>query len=69
MKLINDVPTDIPGIYKSSNGSIINKDNDALKMYKLKKQKDKKINDLENAISDLRNDMQEIKELLRGLAK
>lgn len=61
--------TEVPGIYKVSEGVLINKDNDALKAYKLRKEKDRKMAKLENEISVIKNDMQEIKELLRGLVK
>ena len=62
--------TDIPGIYKDSiSGALINKDDSALKAYKIRKQKDLKLDMLEKEMSDLKTDMQEIKELLRGLVK
>jgi len=61
--------TEVPGIYKVSEGVLINKDNDALKAYKLRKEKDRKMAKLENEITVIKNDMQEIKELLRGLVK
>ena len=37
-------PTDVPGIFKTSEGVLINKDNDALKAYKIRKIKENKIN-------------------------
>jgi hydroxyethylthiazole kinase-like sugar kinase family protein len=61
--------TEVPGIYKVSEGVLINKDNEALKAYKLRKEKDRKMAKLENEITVIKNDMQEIKELLRGLVK
>jgi hypothetical protein len=61
--------TEIPGIYKVTEGVLINKDNEGLQAYKMRKQKDIKINKMEDDISSLKNDMQEIKSLLRGLVK
>lgn len=62
--------TDVNGIYKdTSNGALINKDNKGLQAYKMRKQKELKIGQIENELVCLKNDMQEIKELLRGLVK
>ena len=60
--------TDIPGIYKVSEGILINKDNDALLNYKNRKKilksKDEKIDNLETKVSELSSQMSEIKDLL-----
>lgn len=64
-----EAKTDIPGLYKSSEGYLINKDNEALRAYKMKKAKDLKIDFMEKEMSALREDMNEIKQLLRGLVK
>lgn len=61
--------TEIPGIYKTKDGILINKDNDALKAYKKKKEQVRKMKNLEEDIDSLKNDMAEIKELLKGLLK
>lgn len=61
--------TEVPGVYKVADGILINKDNDSLQAYKMHKQKNMKINKMEDDISSLKNDMQEIKSLLRGLVK
>lgn len=62
--------TDVPGIYKNvATGALINKDNKALEAYKKRKLKENKLNAVEQDIADLKNDMQEIKSLLRGLVK
>lgn len=65
--------TEVPGIYKDSEGILINKDNEALAKYKMKRdmirQKDARINKIENEISNLSETMQEIKSLLRKLTK
>ena len=61
--------TEVPGIYKKSEGVLINKDNDALKAYKIRKIKENKINIIESDMEQIKTDMHEIKELLRGLLK
>ena len=61
--------TEVPGIYKVSEGVLINKDNLALQAYKARKQKDIKMRNMEEELSELKQDMKEIKELLRGLVK
>ncbi|CAB4170862.1 hypothetical protein UFOVP908_162 [uncultured Caudovirales phage] len=62
--------TDVPGIFKNpATGALINKDNKALDAYKKRKQKEQKLDMVEQDIASLKNDMQEIKELLRGLVK
>ena len=59
----------VPGIFKTSEGVLINKDNDALKAYKIRKIKENKLNIIESDMDQLKTDMLEIKELLRGLLK
>lgn len=66
---MTEMKTDIPGIFKISEGVLINKDNDALKSYKLRKNKEKKIDLIETELSSLKSDMEEIKNLLKGLVK
>lgn len=61
--------TDVPGIYKPTEGVLINKDNAALEAYKKRKQKERKIEALEQNVSEMKNDLEEIKTLLRGLLK
>ena len=61
--------TEIPGIYKVSEGVLINRDNEALAVYKKMKQKNNTISEMQTDIQSLKNDMAEIKELLKGLAK
>ena len=61
--------TNVPGIFKPSEGVLINKDNDALKAYKIRKIKENKINIIESDMEQIKTDMHEIKELLRGLLK
>jgi len=61
--------TQVPGIYKVTEGVLINKDNDALKAYKARKEKERKVSSMIEDMDNLKKDMQEIKELLRGLVK
>lgn len=65
-----DRKTDIPGIYKSEDGILINKDSQALKAYKERKKREQrldKIVKIENDLLSLKSDMEEIKNLLKGL--
>lgn len=59
--------TGIPGIYKVSEGILINKDNDALKAYKARKNKDRQIEHIQEEVFKLKNDISEIKKLLYEL--
>lgn len=61
--------TEVKGIFKVREGVFINKDNEALKMYKTTKQKEARFIAMEKEISQLKSDMAEIKELLKGLIK
>ena len=61
--------TEAPGIYKQRDGILINKDNDALAAYKKRMRKERAIDEMQDEISELKNDMKEIKELLKGLVK
>lgn len=61
--------TDVPGLYKVSEGVIINKDNTALQIYKNKKAKERRIDEIQNDVLSLKDDIAEIKQLLRGLSK
>jgi hypothetical protein len=64
-----DRKTDRPGIYRTAEGFLINKDNDALSAYKKRKRKERAIENFQDQINELRSDINEIKDLLRGLAK
>ena len=61
--------TDIPGVYRTSEGFLINKDNDSLSAYKARRRRDKEMDVLREDVSLLKNDLQEIKDLLKGLVK
>jgi hypothetical protein len=59
--------TEIPGIYKASEGILINKDETSLLRYKREKSTIKKIRSLENDLALIKNDISEIKTLLKGI--
>ena len=61
--------TEIPGVYKEREGVLINKDNDALKAYKMQMQKAREAVSLRDEVSELKKDIEEIKNLLKGLVK
>lgn len=61
--------TEVDGFYKSHDGVLINKDNNALMAYKKRKQKEQRLDDLVEEMGVLKNDISEIKELLKGLVK
>jgi hypothetical protein len=61
--------TDIPGIYKERDGILINRDEEGLIAYKKRKQQSNKIVFLENEINILKNDIKEMKEMIRSLTK
>jgi polyhydroxyalkanoate synthesis regulator phasin len=61
--------TDVPGIFKEREGVLINKDNDALMAYKIKLQRAREADALREDVTELKKDIQEIKDLLKGLIK
>jgi len=61
--------TEIQGIYKTSEGALINKDNEALLRYKKAKQKNQEIENLKHDVGNIKSELSEIKELLKGLVK
>ncbi len=61
--------TEIPGVYKERDGILINRDNTALDAYKKRMRKEKAIDDMQVEMAELKNDMKEIKDLLKGLVK
>jgi hypothetical protein len=61
--------TEVPGIYKVCEGVLINTDNDSLTAYKNRKRREQRIDEMQDDIKSLKGDLQEIKDLLRGLAK
>jgi hypothetical protein len=61
--------TQVPGMYKVKEGVVINKDKDALKMYKKQKAKMKRLDTLEEEMGEIKTSLSEIKEMLKGLVK
>jgi len=61
--------TEVPGMYKVREGVVINRDKNALKMYKKRKAKMKRIDTLEEEIGEMKDSLNEIKEMLKGLVK
>lgn len=61
--------TEAAGFYKSRDGILINKDNEALAAYKKRKQKEHKLEVMFDELDTLKNDISEIKELLKGIVK
>jgi hypothetical protein len=61
--------TEVPGVYKVSEGVLINRDYDALKAYKKRKVQAGKLRSLEVDICNIKSDLSEIKNLLKGLTK
>ena len=57
--------TEIPGIYKEREGVLINKDKDALEAYKKQRSRNKELDRMKEDISSLKNDLQEIKDMLK----
>lgn len=62
-------PTETPGIFRDSNGALINKDNASLVSYKKKKESFKKINRLENDMVNIKDDINHIKNMLLKLTE
>jgi peptidoglycan hydrolase CwlO-like protein len=61
--------TEIQGIYKVSEGVLVNTDNEALVAYKKRQSREKNIDKMQDEIVSLKKDLEEIKDLIRGLAK
>lgn len=58
--------TEIPGIYKAGDGVLINKDNAALMAYKNRKNRERKLLQIEFDLEELRKDIIEIKAIIKG---
>lgn len=56
--------TDVQGIYRTEQGYLINKDNEALQNYRANKLRMKKMNSVAEDVEQLKTEMAEIKELL-----
>ena len=64
------IKTNVPGLYKSTeNGAILNKDKVALESYKKRKMQNVTLKELEKDVISMKDDIKEIKDLLRSLVK
>jgi hypothetical protein len=55
------IQTDAPGLFKeTSSGAVINKNNDALVQYKKKKEKARKIQELERRLSMIEDSLKKL---------
>ena len=61
--------TEVPGIYKVREGILINKDNDSLKSYKKRKNRELRFNEMDQEVTEMKADIAEIKILLQQLVK
>lgn len=57
------------GFVKIDESLALNKDNVALKAYKLRKKKEREIGQIQTELQDLKSDVYEIKQMLRSLVK
>jgi hypothetical protein len=64
-----DAKTDLPGVYRSPEGFLINKDNNALASYKARKARESELNKMKEEVSSLKDDIEEIKEMLKKVLK
>lgn len=63
------IKTDVKDIYKSENGILVNTNKSELQQYKKKKMQTVKMEKIESELETLKNDLTEIKDLLKGLVK
>ena len=61
--------TEVPGIYKVRDGVLINTDNSSLSAYKNKKRREVMIDHMHDDMQTMKEELQEIKDLLKGLAR
>lgn len=64
-----DRKTEVPGMYKVQEGIVINKDKEALALYKKKKEKARKVDRLEQEVMDIKTALEEIKNILKGTSE
>lgn len=64
-----DTKTDAHGYYKTPTGAVVSKDQESLQAYKLRKAKNAQLNSMRKEIDQMKSDLSEIKELLKGLVK
>ena len=60
-----DEKTEIPGFYRAHEGTIINKDNEALAAYKRRKGRERELDNLKIEVASIKDDLDEIKNLLK----
>jgi|TARA_R110002074_G_scaffold77367_2_gene175560 hypothetical protein len=64
------VATDSKNLIRDTNSqAVINTDRTAFKMYKARREHDKKADDLVQDVTDLKQDMHEIKDMLKSLIR
>ena len=62
--------TEVAGLYKDTNsGAVINKDNTALRAYKARKNKERRIDEISVDVDNMKHDINEIKQLLKALVE
>ena len=67
---MNKVATEEKKLVRDTNSqAVINTDRTAFSMYKAKREHDKKANDLQKEVTDLKQDMQEIKNMLHNIIR
>lgn len=64
-----DIKTERQGIYRTQEGFLVNKDYDGLKAYRSRKNSAKKIFEVEAEVASLKADLDEIKEMIKELAR
>jgi len=60
--------TAIPGFFKVDESVVVNKDSDALRAYKKQKHREMRIDRIQTELTEVKDDIQEIKEMIRGLS-
>lgn len=61
--------TEVSGFYKLKEGIVVNRDNEGLVAYKKKKNNTHKLKNFEKDLATVKSDIEEIKNLLKGLIK
>lgn len=61
--------TSIPGLYKVDESLVINKDSEGLKKYKKIKARAARVDVVQNELKVLKKEVDEIREILKGLVK
>jgi cell shape-determining protein MreC len=67
--IMQEQKTPYKGIYKAEEGVFINKDNQSLQAYKKQKKQMQEMAAYKQEVASLKTDIEEIKELLKGLVK